>query len=165
MKIRYITWLWLLLALTSFLAPAMAETRCTASISYEWLKKEKDPPIKTEFVRMETVAANEPEARQKLSEKIPNAKSEALQKCRSEHESVAECLATKYSSMTSVINSLGFEARKSVEEAIKSDCSGAQGSCQKVEASEIECAEIDSSTETAEAQAGEGKEKKEEKKK
>ncbi len=161
----------------SLAGPAFADTVCETLISYKWERNAAQPgstPVPaTETVNAGSVsAAGSDEARAKgLLEKLASMqKSRALAECKRLHESTADCLSSKYSSMSSVLNSLRFEARKSLEEAIASDFAAQRGLCREVVVSEPRCttaAAVEASEDEKAAEGGKGKEggKAEEKKK
>lgn len=161
-------YLWVLFL---FLLPnqAFSEHICHTLLSYKWHKSEgKSDPKEAQSVEFETVEAlglDEKTAKTNLQEVILKGKARALQHCRQQHENVADCIAAKYSGKASLINTMRFEARKTLEQAIQSDCAAAQGICAAVEAAEVKCEEKISSSETPGAGAEGGKGEKEKGKK
>ncbi len=138
-----------------FLNDAKAEFECFATVSYKWRKKpqekaasEKVPegaaPAADQVVDLARISgdgADESAAKSKLNQLLPEARTKASEACKKSHESKAECLAAKYSSMSSTLNTLRFDSRKSLEDAIANDCEAQSGACLDVAVSEIQCAE------------------------
>lgn len=129
----------------------IAEVECKAQVSYKWKKTEGEEQTE-DVTAVASTGADEAEAKAKLEAILPEQKRKAWEACRNDHENVAECMATKYTSMSSVISSLGFEARKSLEQAIASDCSAQQGGCTAVVVSESKCVAKEGAAGAGEAQ-------------
>ena len=146
---------------------AFAEAACESVISYKWGKREGDKgmpasPVSVEVKKLFASGADEGSAKVRLGELLPIEKGRAMDACRREHESLADCLSAKYAAKASVLNALRFESRKAFEDAIHSDCSAQQGICVEAVSSEIQClvkAEAAEAEQAADAKGKGGKEK------
>ena len=121
-----------------------AQSTCESVVSYKWAKREGDKSTPVAAVGVEVkklVAAGEDEAavKARLAELLLTEKNRAMDACRREHESMADCLSAKYAAKASVLNALRFESRKAFEDAIRSDCSAQQGICTEVLSSDPQC--------------------------
>lgn len=150
-----------------------AQVTCESVISYKWSRRELPnvTPAAAQSVDVKKLIAtgsDEVAVKARLGEQIPLEKSRAMDACRREHESLADCLSAKYAAKAAVLNTLRFESRKAFEDAIHSDCSAQQGICGEVLNSDLHCAV---KAEAAEEESAEdskskgGKEAKKEKKK
>ncbi len=152
--------------LLMFPASSWSEQICESLISYKWHKADSKDHLLVEWEHVSASGSDEKQAKAALQETILKSKAQALEACRKDHESVADCLAAKYTGKATIINSLRFEARKAMEQAILSDCSQQQGICAAVEASEVKCEEKVDASHTPGAGEGEkGSEKEKGKKK
>ena len=155
-----------MLILLSF-SSASAEFACQLDVSYRWRKKPDDqkqanatpapapspaaapeaagtpatdPNVTQVFWRVvEKGGASEEEAKARVAEFAKQEQSNALAACRASHQNLAGCISTKYASMSPTLTSLGFTARKSLEEAIEKDCRSVQGECLDAPIGEIKC--------------------------
>ena len=120
------------LALLLLLMPAAvarAEFTCRAEVSYTWRKGQEETDRQVATVRLEATGADEGAAKAILEDLSIKPREEALARCRQNHENQAACVAARYASYAPTMNTLGFAARKKLEEAIASDCVQSQGSC------------------------------------
>lgn len=153
-----------------------ADTEATPAVKGEAAKKDgaapedksdaaEDTGHTVYWMSLEAKAPTEEEARQKLNKAALNERAGAEKACRNAHENLSGCIASKYSSLSSSVGTLGFSARKSVEDAINSDCKLQQGRCLGSVVTEVKCSEkIEAKPEEAEPESKEGKDKKGKKK-
>jgi hypothetical protein len=152
---------------------AVAEFGCTASVSYKWVKQSvkeeggKAPPTaepsSVHFANVERKGVDEGAAKAALEVELARQRIKASEACKREHEAFGECLGTKFTTHKSVIDSLGFSARREFEKALSEECRGAVGSCTAVVTGEPVCKEIVAAV--AAPAAGEGDKKADDKKK
>lgn len=119
-----------------------AEFHCEAALSYKWRKDKEEVANEEFFSSVEEKGADEVSAKDALTRKIAREKSRAKEECKREHENLSGCIAAKYAAIASVLSSLGFSARKAVQDAIASDCTSIQGVCSQVVSSEPVCKEL-----------------------
>ena len=146
-----------------------ADFECVSVVSYtwrKWVEKNEQTPaaaagsptvsadLSVEAGRAVARGKDEVQAKERLALAIQDERSRAMSACKKEHESKADCLATKYAAMAGVLNSLRFEARKSLEEAIASDCGAQIGVCVASAASEPKCADKSDAAAAASPAAG-----------
>lgn len=98
--------------------------------------------IKVRVASVERVGADEAGAKAVLSVELHRQKGRASERCKREHESFGECLATKLSVKASVLNSLSFSSREQLEKALMAECQTQQGQCLGVESTEPVCREV-----------------------
>ncbi len=136
---------------------AEAQVKCTAEVGYV-LKAKTGPAEKTitKNIRF-AVAATEDEAKAQLKNITTKDGTALLELCRSKHEQLAECMAMGFTRQSSALESLGFAARRSLEEAIKTECEQAQGECLKSYVGEAICALMGPPPTPTPAPAAEGK--------
>lgn len=149
---------------------ARAEFLCSADVSYKWVKaaasQSDEPPVPAKgssgdvvtppaatavspsapslvrFASVERGGADEAAAKMALNIELGRQKARASEKCKRDHESFGECLATKLSVKATVLNSLSFSARSQLEKALTEECQAQQGTCMAVESSEPVCREV-----------------------
>lgn len=163
----------------------IAESLCSADVSYAWSRFSEDAAIeqvdsktpktpktspgeeliRVHFTSIERRARDEKTARNLLQSDIQRQKARAMQRCKRAHESFGECVSTKLSTKSTVLNSLSFTARSQLEEALIQECQVSRGICGSVTASEPACVttgndEANDSQEAAESKEGEAKSKK-----
>jgi hypothetical protein len=152
---------------------AVAEFGCSASVSYKWVKQSvnegngKAPPTaepsSIHFATVERKGGDEAAAKAALEVELARQRIKASEACKREHEAFGECLGTKFATHKSVIDSLGFSARREFEKALSEECRGAVGSCTAVITGDPVCKEI--VVPAAAPAAGEGEKKADDKKK
>lgn len=154
-----------------FASPVRADFICSAEIAYKWERRgieareddaipSKDnknglatPPVsvtpepaqapsQVRYATVERGGNDEVTARTLLGVELGRQKARASDRCKREHESFGECLATKLSVKGSVLNSLSFAARTQLERALTEECQGQQGTCLSVESTEPVCREV-----------------------
>lgn len=104
-------------------------------------------------------------AKQEVSSKAVGAEERVMKLCRQKHENLSGCMAERFVSLSTMMGSLSFTARKTLEDAIAQDCQKTQGRCSKFIAGKVQClAVVDPSAGTQEGEKEEGS-KKEAKKK
>lgn len=156
-----------------------AEFICKAEISYKWTQSvgpkrvvaededtsgdgavsDEAPEHSVFWSLIERRAATEDEAKARAADAAATQKPGAEKACRDLRENLAGCIAGKYASMSSTMQSLGFSARKAMEEAISQDCKKMQGRCLGADIPEIKCAPA-ASRDAAKADEGKDKGKK-----
>ncbi len=137
-----------------------AEFLCAAEVSYTWLRS--PPPTESVavkgqqqvvaaptsapslvlFIGVERSAVDEATAKSTLQNELNRQRAKASDSCRRDHEGFGECVATKLSSRSSILNSLSFSTRVELERALMQECREQQGVCGTVEASEPKCREL-----------------------
>ncbi len=155
-----------------FPAAGRADFICSADISYKWERVDRDenteekaisnkdnkngtaapvaptqPAVKeapshVRYATVERGGADEAGAKTLLGMELSRQKARASDRCKREHESFGECLATKLSVKGTVLNSLSFSARTQLERAITEECQLQQGTCLAVESTEPVCREV-----------------------
>ncbi|MCO6429471.1 MAG: hypothetical protein J5J00_01325 [Deltaproteobacteria bacterium] len=141
---------------------ARADFICRTEVAYRWKRSESAPakpesdetpaaspsssegeasPQEVFWRAVETSGAEEEAVRAKLTEAANQEKLPALEACRREHQNLSGCIASKYQGLAGSFTSLGFSARKALEEAVIQDCTKQQGECLEAVAKEIKCVE------------------------
>lgn len=156
----------------TYVTDASAEFRCTADISYKWVKKVLEPPTshpsapagpghgaaptpaptatpkpspEPSIVRLmgvERSGADEASAKASLQTEVERQRIRASEACKRDHESYGTCVALKMSGNASTLNSLGFGARTELEKALSEECRQQEGTCMGVDVTEPKCREI-----------------------
>lgn len=162
-----------LIAVSLQFQTAVAEFGCSAAVSYKWVKQgfkeeggKAPPPAEPSSVHFSTVerkGADEVAAKAALEVELARQRIKASEACKREHEAFGECLGTKFTIHKSVMDSLGFSARREFEKALSEECRGAVGSCTAVITGDPVCKEI--VVADAAPVAGEGDKKADDKKK
>lgn len=129
---------------------AFSQTTCRAEVKFSWKKVGEETANEVIWGIAEAQDKTEEDAKAALGEQIIRSKLKAGQICRKNHENLSGCVATKYSTMASVMQRLGFAARKALEKAIAADCAAQQGTCKGTSTSEPIC-----TTEKVEPEEGE----------
>lgn len=106
-------------------------------------------PVKVRVASVERAGVDEAAAKAALLVELNRQKARASERCKKEHESFGECLATKLSAKASVLNSLSFSTRAQLEKALTNECQTQQGLCLGVDASEPVCREVSAAGATA----------------
>ncbi len=122
--------------------PATAEFACSGSVSYHWKKEKDEKPSEVHWRSLSAVGKDEDLAKRALFEAQALEKNKALKACATEHENVAGCVSSKFSSNAHTYNALSFSARKALEDAITKDCAVSQGICLEAKASDPTCKEL-----------------------
>jgi len=170
-----------------------AEFKCGAEVSYKWKSlsssQQASAPLEAEGTKVaaestpsaesvntsssersvfwtgvEQKAATEEEGKTAVTKLALMHRAAADKACISQHENLAGCIASKYNSISASLTNLSFQARKSMDEAIASDCKNQQGKCLGTNLSEVKCSEIVTAAPAAEA-GKDTKDKKDPKKK
>ena len=145
-----------------------AEFRCSADISYTWVKKAAVetsrpegprgttpgqtptplPPVPTpeptlvRLLGVERGGVEEASAKAALQLETDRQRIRASEACKREHEAFGTCVALKMNARSTVLNSLSFSARSELERALAEECRQQQGTCLAVDVSEPKCREI-----------------------
>lgn len=138
---------------------AVSEFLCRTEISYKWKREKEEVASESLYSSLEQKGVDEKSAKDQLLQKVPREKGKALEHCRKHHQNLAGCIATKYGSVASVLQTLGFSARKAVQDAIAEDCGNLQGQCGEIVSSDPVCQELVA----AEGEEGKDKKKKDDK--
>ena len=163
LKMRTIFFVVLLL-----IAPlAQAEFRCSSEIVFAVAPLGGGAPAaeggkaegrKTYFSTIEAKGESEPAAKEALAKLVAPAQEKAMAQCRKSYENNAECLAVKYKSLESLLQSLDYKGRAELQKAITSDCAAQSGKCVEASAGETKCHEVVAAaagSEEAKAEGGE----------
>lgn len=132
----------LLITMAAVPIKAAAEFSCKSTISYKWKKSKGDEGAEIMFAAIERRGADEAKAKSLLNGALDKIKADAFESCKKEHEDLASCISNKYTSYGSTLHSLGFGARKALEDAIASDCAAQEGSCLPPVSGEPKCEEV-----------------------
>ena len=136
---------------------AHADFSCAATVSYQWKKKEDKEARAVVWIEVAARGETEEAAKAQLAATAASETPRARDACARDHESLASCIAAKFSAQSSLMASLSFSARKALEEAISSDCKGSQGECGTAVLSEARC--IENKPASVPAAGGKGEEK------
>lgn len=99
-------------------------------------------PTIIRFAGVQRYGLDEGGAKANLQIEVNRQKARASEACKRDHESIGDCMATKLSTKSSTLNSLGFSARAELEKALTRECSEQQGVCLSVESSEPQCRDL-----------------------
>lgn len=156
----------------------LAEFICKGEVQYKWRAATSDnlstksntaplaqatpQPSSSEeqgvfWAVVERKGATEEEAKRSVVDASIPQRSAADKACRLQHENLTSCVANKFTSLSSTLNSLTFSARRSLEEAVTSDCNKQQGTCLPSVVSDPIC--IEKKTEEAPPEGGDKAEK------
>ena len=148
----------LILVSTLLASPCLADFSCSATVSYQW-KKEGGEPQSLFFTEVIGKAAGEEAAKAQVKELADKEKPRALGACTRKHENLSGCISAKFAAEASLLASLGFSARKALEEAVSADCKAVQGDCLEPVVSETVCVQAQAAQTEEQDQSGEkGKE-------
>jgi hypothetical protein len=158
---------------------ANAEFLCQAEILYKWRKEaaaalpktdpklakpDETPSTENElsvfWTNIEQRGSTEDDAKAKVNKQALNERAGAERACLAAHENLSGCIGSKYAALSSSVTSLGFSARKSIEDAVKTDCEKQQGKCSGSTVGEIKCSELITQAKPTEAPAKDAKGKK-----
>ncbi len=126
---------------------------CQSDVFFSWQKRPKEkkdeqgriiveappPPVEAFFATISTSGIAETDVRTRLNSMLPQAKAQALERCRSTHEDFAGCISNRLRSQAADYNVLDYSARHSVLAAIENDCSYALGTCLAAASKDIRC--------------------------
>ena len=121
---------------------ANAEFGCRSELSYKWKRAGESSQEKVVWGVFRSVGVDEATAKVKLSLRLEEEKAAARTACLKEHENLAGCFSVKFSAMGPSMQSLDFASRKSLNEAITSDCNKQQGACSAPESTDPICEAI-----------------------
>lgn len=130
---------------------AFAEFLCHTSVSYVWKKTQEEAELEVFWARLERKGADEVSAKRLIEEALALERGKALNGCQQDHENLAGCVAGKFSSLAPTLQRLSFSQRKSIEDAVNSDCSARQGKCTTVKVEDVGCAELVSASSSSSA--------------
>lgn len=149
LQIAWIATLFVALAQSNFV---LADFICSSDVIYAWTANQSPSlpvataggaatPSQTFFGKIEARAESEELAKKALATRVGAAKTQAIARCKREHENLSGCVAAKYSAMGTTLNTLTFSARKALEDAINTDCEHQSGICGQASVAEAECRE------------------------
>lgn len=101
----------------------------------------RQAPSTTRYTTVERAGKDEVEAKSALQIEVSRQKGRASDRCRQDHENFGQCLATKLSVKSSVLNSLSFSARAQLEKALTEECQIQLGTCLSVASTDPMCRE------------------------
>ena len=118
---------------------ASAQTRCRTQLTYKWKPADGEKSVEIKWGEYEGQGVDDATARAQISSLVEKERVKARETCRREHENLAGCYSAKFASLGPVLQGLDFSARKSMEEAITSDCKKQQGRCDEPAIAEPVC--------------------------
>ncbi len=118
---------------------ARAQVTCRAEVRYEVTRAEQESPEKIVFRQEEARGDSEELVREALSKKLILSTRDAMQACREQHENLSGCVASKYTSLGSLMQQMPFAARTKLQEAIEVDCKARMGTCVEPKVPEMTC--------------------------
>lgn len=121
---------------------AYAEANCSSVLSFT-VEREDKSLNEVFFVELRAQGTDEVTTKARLESEILKTKGRAIERCKSQYENFASCLQTKLISSGSVLQTASFSARKTLEEALASDCRKQQGNCKDAKSSEVKCVLIE----------------------
>lgn len=137
-----------------------AEVLCHTSVSYVWKKTQEEAEQEVFWARIERRGAEEAAAKSALDEAAAGEKTKALAGCQSDHENLAGCVAGKFTSLAPTLQRLTFSQRKSIEDAVNSDCVARQGKCSTIKVADPVCAQLVSAASSSSVETKDTKKKK-----
>lgn len=163
-----------------FASSSLADFSCTAGVSYKWRpaisieqpkseqgnegkdgEKKEDTGVEVFFGTVQVSGATEEAAKAAIAEAINRAKTKADSACKDAHENQSKCIATKYTTNSTILHGLTFEQRKALQDGIKDDCLKANGNCLGSTATEHKCSEVvkedEKEADKGDAKKGDGK--------
>jgi hypothetical protein len=152
------------IVLTSF-AGAHAESVCGTKITYKW--KQGDAEREEVFTTLKSKGSTEEEAKGVLKSLSEKSLKDAAVECKSAHENLSGCMSVRYGKLGSVYNTMAFQVRKQMDEAVRTDCEKSQGQCLGATAADEPCVTIEATKAAEASDAGaqdKSKDKKEAKK-
>ncbi len=146
-----------------------AEFICRSKMEFKWRKTEEEKETVVFWKAVEAKGEDQEKAKRAVELAASPEKEKAREACAVAHERPSACIAAKFSSNAQVYGTMGFGARKAIEEAITKECANSQGVCTEVTVAEVACEELvakaaEGATETP-AKEAKGKEKEAKKKK
>ena len=135
------------------LSLANAESVCGTKISYKW--KQGESEREELFTTLKSKGATEEEAKGILKSLSEKSLKDAANECKSAHENLSGCMSVRYGKLGSAYNTMAFQVRKQMDDAVKSDCEKSQGQCLGALASDEPCVTVEAAK-NAEAGAPDG---------
>lgn len=123
-------------------APTYAEFVCESEVSVKWHKADEEKEVESKVGVVTGKGATEEKAKKSLAGALTKERSKALKNCKSEHENLSGCISSKYASLGPTVHQLDFAQKKSIRDAIATDCTARQGSCVSAEATEAACKDV-----------------------
>ncbi len=155
----------LLIVFVTMVPSAWGQVTCSSDISYSW-KRSDGAQVDVKWGSFQAKEADEATAKIKLRMLIDQEMVRAREVCQKEHENLSGCFSAKYTASYAILQSLNFSARKSMEEAISSDCKKQQGQCEQSKVTDPACvAAAGAAGGAASSEGAGGKEEKSKKKK
>ncbi|MCB9029561.1 MAG: hypothetical protein H6619_00785 [Deltaproteobacteria bacterium] len=131
---------------------ALADFQCDSAVNYVW--KNKGGKHESFWKTVTATAADEAGTKAALDDAVSFEKGLAIAKCRKDHENLSGCIAQRYQSIGSTYESMGFKARKTLDEAIINDCQKKQGYCLEPKASNPICKDLSPAPAETEGEGG-----------
>jgi hypothetical protein len=122
--------------------PAFADHLCRAEITYKWRRAQEEKESEVILQALEAKGSDEASAKAEIKKLALSARSGAQATCAQRHENLTGCISSKLAAASTVQHTLSFSARKTLEEAIKTDCSNSQGVCTEIIVKDPTCEEI-----------------------
>ena len=121
----------------------LADFSCSTEVGYNWKKKDgQGDAIKVVVNDIGANGATEAEARDKINKIAKKQRRRAKKLCSDKHENMTGCISNRFIQSSTILATLNFSARKSLEDAIMRDCENMQGECLDSFVSEIVCNEV-----------------------
>lgn len=133
---------WSLIVALMFAAPVFAEHFCRTEITYKWRRAQEEKEVEVIVQALEARGVDEPAAKAEIMKLALAARSGAQATCAQVHENLSGCISSKLAAASTVQHTLSFSARKTLEEAIKTDCSNSQGICTDIVVKDATCEEL-----------------------
>jgi len=121
---------------------AQAEFRCRSRVEFKWRRTEEEKENVVFWKSMEEKGEDQEKAKRAVELASAPEKEKAREACAVAHERPSACISAKFASNAQAYGTMGFGARKAIEEAITKECANSQGVCTEVTTSEIVCEEV-----------------------
>ena len=126
-------------------SPTQPEAAVTlqSDVYYTWQPLQRDGDgsvaenISVFFTTLTATAKTEEEAKESLKQQLPAAQTEAIIKCKEDHQSKASCFKQRFNTLGGEFSKLDFSMRRQITANIEADCASIQGKCVGIAASEV----------------------------
>ncbi|MCS6961859.1 MAG: hypothetical protein NZT61_05085, partial [Deltaproteobacteria bacterium] len=109
---RFLYLVFCLVCVLNYAEEPTNQVECSAEIKYTVEKSGELEDIS--FITVKTIAENEDQARQSLTEKTGEASKKALEDCRQKHQDISGCVAKKLQSVSHAFEKLSSQSRKAL---------------------------------------------------